>query len=318
MTSRIRTMSPAENDLWLRLGRDCNADRLEFQPGNIAFPPLEDLEPGRNVVRLVAEADGEPVGRALVVTSTRGSVRLFEISVLPSARRQGIGSTLLREAEAVAGAAGAEFLGTPYYLDESSPLREFFRANGYFEKECYSVMIDLTEPPPKEAREKVECLRSGGMRLRPVSGSEADIELLGTLQERYFPGWPEGMLPPPWDTEKTVRKHMANDSAVALLAEKDGETAGFVMGNCGCTTIDTRFARKPGEGLLSSIAVTENFRRQGVGTFVCMGLMDVCREHGDTVMCYGGVRPGHKSMLLAQGAGGEEIRKHYSIARKLL
>lgn len=316
MTATIRTMSAAENDLWLRLGHDCNADRPEFQPGNVAFPPLEDLEPGENVVRLVAESGRDPVGRALAVTSSRGSVRLFEISVLPAVRRQGIGTRLLREAEAVARDAGSEFMGTPYYLDEAGFVREFFRACGYFEKEHYSVMIDLTVTPPKEAREKVERLRGGGMRLRQVADSDEDLDLLGTLQERYFPGWPEGMLPPPWDSRLAVRKNLAHDTAAAFFAEKEGQIAGFVMGNVGCTTIDTRFARKAGEGLLSSIAVTEDFRRQGVGTFVCMGLMDACREHGDRVMCYGGVRPGHMSMKLAQGVGGEVIRKHYSIARR--
>ena len=318
MKLQVRAMQSNEEDLWLRLGRECNQDREEFQPGNILFPPVNELEPGPEVVRLLAEAEGSPTGRALVVKAASGSARLFDICVLPAARRQGIGGALLSEAEAVARTWKAKGLGVPYYLnEESQPLRAFFQARGYAEHESYSMMVDLTREPPAPAREKVKQLREEGFRLRGLTSCQEDIDLLSELQGRYFPGWPDGMLPASWPARRVMAQRLADDTAVHLFVEREGQTLGFVMGDHDCTTCDTRFVRWPGEGLLSSIAVAEEARRKGLATMLCLGLMDILRQHGNTMMCYGGVGVGSGSWKLAEGRLGGRLIKHYSLSKAL-
>ena len=86
---------------WGDLRAVARVQRSSFRPGlayGLAALGLLRVFPG--VVFLVARLPGRPVAGCVIGDRHRGNLRIINLAVAPDARRQGIGSALLRAAEA--------------------------------------------------------------------------------------------------------------------------------------------------------------------------------------------------------------------------
>lgn len=314
--TKVRMAPADEQKLWESLGRECCRDLPEFLPENFFFPPVHTLTPAPDVIWLIAESAGQPVGRALVIKSANGRARLLDICVKPEMRRQGIGTALLREAESLACRWRVPTFSFAYGVDESSlAMRNLMKKQGFAEGESYSLMVDLTRPAPDWIREKLKVVQANGVRLRRLSLAPADVDILCDQHTRYFSGYPESMLPAAWTLRRVITLHLEQDTEVAVVAEKDGQPMGFVMGNHDCAFSNGRYVRRARESLLGSIAVVEEARRLGIATALCFGLMDALREYGNTAMCYAGAGKGSGAWKLAHDTLGGAVIRHYSCSK---
>lgn len=313
---RVRVAQADEQKLWESLGRECCRDVPEFLPENLYFPPVHIMTPAPDVVWLVAEKDGQPAGRALIVKTANSRARLLDLCVKPELRRQGIGTALLREAESVVCGWRVPSFSFAYPVDESAlALRSLMKKQGFAEGESYSLMVDLTRTVPDWIREKLKAVQVNGVRLRRLTTAAADVAMLCEMHERFFPGYPAGMLPAAWTLRRVISLHMAHDTQVALAAEKDGRPLGFVMGNHDCAYTNGRYVRRARESLLGSIAVVEEARRLGIATALCFGLMDALREYGNTAMCYAGAGKGSGAWKLAHDTLGGAVLRQYNCSK---
>ncbi len=92
-------------------------------------------------VRLLARVDGQLIGCVDSLISPNGVAGISYISVLPDYRRQGLGSTLLREAARVLKQRGATSMFAPIVP------RKFYEVNGWRVNREYVVMARLLPPP---------------------------------------------------------------------------------------------------------------------------------------------------------------------------
>jgi len=86
---------------WSDLRDVARVQRSSFRPGlayGLAALGLLRVFPG--VVFMVARLPGRPVAGCVIGDRHRGNLRIINLAVAPEARRQGIGSALLRAAEA--------------------------------------------------------------------------------------------------------------------------------------------------------------------------------------------------------------------------
>jgi ribosomal protein S18 acetylase RimI-like enzyme len=79
--------------------------------------------------------------------------------------------------------------------------------------------------------------------------------------------------------EKYFRDRIAGKGGVCLVAEKDGQIAGYVMGGWSHLNFS---AYKGKRAELENICVAENERSQGVGALLVDTLMERCKQNGAT------------------------------------
>jgi GNAT superfamily N-acetyltransferase len=127
-----------------------------------------------------------------------------------------------------------------------------------------------------------------------LTASEEDVALGSRLQEKFFRGFP-GFT----SVREMVVRLLERDFAFFVM-EQEGEPAGFVIGASHCRSRNSRCVRTPGEGILTSIAVSERFRRKGLATALCHHLMEYMRAQGNHLFIYGGCGMGSPSMRLAR------------------
>jgi mycothiol synthase len=183
----------------------------------------------------VAEMDGHVVGEA------DASGGWIDLGVEPSVRRRGIGSALLREAEAAATAEPALLVA----LQSDPPGAAFARANGYEKAwEVWLMGIDLPDeiPEPKWPE---------GVSVRTYGGEEAEArEIKDLLDLAYaeefhhkpatFEHWSRFMFEDPMF-----------DAGVWFLAVADGEIVGAAL--------------NWGEGYIKDLVVHPDWRGRGLG-----------------------------------------------------
>lgn len=307
----IREITAGEEEKWLLAGKLAYADKPEFQEENILWPEIHQVpEKGRHLY-LIAELGGETVGR-LALRESPSSSTILDICVRPSFRRKGVGKKLLEAAVSATKKWQKKDVWIMLYIDEEDLVsHSFFHSSGFRGGETYSVLIELCKPFPSSILEKEDMLNREGFVLRTLQATEEDIVLAAGLQEKYFPAFP-GYISVKDFIEQLMKKNF-----LILVMEKNSEPAGFVIGALDCTTRNSRSIRRRGEGLLSSIAVGEDFRRKGIASALVLGLMRECKRAGNETFLYGGCGMDTPSMQLARSCGGETLRKHYFFSLKL-
>lgn len=307
----IREISPEDEEEWRRLGKEAYTDKPEFQEGNVLWPEIHHILDKDQSLYLLAEWEEKAVGR-LALQSTPSSSIILDLCVIPSHRHKGIGKRLLDTAISKAKDWGKENVYVMGDIDQEDTVPvAFFRSCGFAQRDGYSVFIDVQKPYPSSILKNEDILRKEGFVLRKLRATDRDIALAARLQKKYFPRFPGYM------SVKDVIRHIVKRNFIILVMEKDSQPAGFVIGAAHCTTRNYRHVIKEGEGLLTSIAVCEDFRRKGIASALVLGLMREVKEKGDEVLLYGGCGMGTPSMRLAQKCGGERLRKHYSFDLKL-
>jgi N-acetylglutamate synthase-like GNAT family acetyltransferase len=308
---KVREISLEDEDEWTRLGQEAYTDKPEFQEGNVLWPEIHHILDKEQSLYLLAECKEKVVGR-LALQSAPSSSIILDLCVIPSHRRMGIGKRLLDTAVCQVKSWDKENVYVMGDIDEEDTVPvAFFRSCGFAQRDGYSVFIDLQKPYPPSILKNEDVLRKEGFVLRKLRATNRDIELAARLQKKYFPRFPGYM------SVKDVIRHIVKKNFIILVMEKNGQPAGFVIGAAHCTTRNYRHVIKEGEGLLTSIAVCEDFRRKGIASALVLGLMREVKEKGDEMLLYGGCGMGTPSMQLAQKCGGEKLRKHYSFDLKL-
>jgi GNAT superfamily N-acetyltransferase len=157
---------PGERDLTMREAREA---ALEGRPADDGTPPAEEL-----VELLLARQDGRAVGAARIELplSDNTDVLFFVLSVLPEARRNGVGRSLLDAVNARAKASGRRVLMSdvdePPAVEGRSAGRALLERAGFAEA-LVEVRRDLALPvdPARLDRIDAGCLpRAQGYALR--------------------------------------------------------------------------------------------------------------------------------------------------------
>ena len=316
MKQTIRRIRSDEQDLWRAAGAVTNADLPDFHEANVLWPDYRAVDDAEQALFLVAECGDQPIARLHLRSHPDAAAAvLLEISVTAGWRRHGCGSRLFACAQQTARGWGKRVLQWDHYVDEEDKAAlGFFSQAGFTASECLSVLVDLRAPTPAPVVDRVTALAAKGMRVRCLTCNPADIALATEMQERYFATATPDLVRPP--VAVMMRELLARGFA-GLVAEQDGVAAGFVLGSANCTTHNYRHVRSKTSGLLSSIAVTEAFRRQGVAVMLTVELCNLCRQAGNTSLVYGGVSHGTPSMKVARRVGGERLRKHLTLRKEL-
>ena len=125
MPFAIRDFKPEDFDTLWRMDQEC------FPPG-IAYsrPELQAYQRHRRSFTLVAHEteDGKIAG--FIIADNAPTGHIITIDVLPAARRSGVGSKLLRAAEARLRDAGSKAVGLETAVDNVSAL-SFYKRHGY-------------------------------------------------------------------------------------------------------------------------------------------------------------------------------------------
>lgn len=238
------------------------------------------LDPNIRPAGVVAAVDEAPVGAVVGVgrhvplenaqdDSHRGYITLF--GVVPSHRRRGVGSQLLRAAEAHLGTEGRkEIWISPYAPNYFSPgvdveanpeALAFFESHGY--REIYrplAMQMDLwVVARPTWLDEKIRALEDQGVVL--VSFSPALIPQLLAFTQRHFPGdWVRVV-------RETSREILQGADRNRLMAAIDAE--GRVLG----------FSHYAGERF-GPIGVDEEERGRGIGQWLMHATLAAQRAAG--------------------------------------
>ena len=308
---KLREISVGEEEKWVLVGKQAYTDKPEFQEENILWPEIYQVPEEGRCLYLIAERGGEALGR-LALREAPSSGIILDICVRPSFRREGVGKKLLEAAVGETKKWPKKEVRIMGYLDEEDLVgRSFFHSSGFRGGETHSVLIDLGQPPPSSLLEKEDMLGREGFVLRRLRAAEEDIVLAAELQEKYFPAFP-GYISVKDFIERLMKKKF-----LILVMEKNGQPAGFVIGALDCTSRNYRHIRRKREGLLTSIAVGEDFRRKGIASALVLGLMRECKRAGDETLLYGGCGMNTSSMRLARSCGGERLRQHHRFVLKL-
>ena len=307
MSLRIETCQDA--DTWRETGRKANADRPQYAEGNVLWPAAGEPVNSRTAQSLIALADGHPVGRL-----QRRGEHVLEIAVVPALRRRGIGRALVQFAGHGARRQGLTALRADEIDEEGNGgMLAFLEALGFERQPAFSMRAELEHPIPERALEAEARWRTQGFRPRLLPGAdEASVQLTAELQARYFPAFPQFMPP-----NAMVRILLAT-GMFGMVLEKQGTIAGFIIGGSGITMVNRRFVRRPGHGLLASIATVEDFRRMGVASAIMVAFVRSLRQAGIRTMLYGGCGPeGNASRNVARSAGAVIEVRHFNMHRAL-
>jgi len=136
---RIRPFEKADFDTLWRIDQACFDPQLAYSRPEMAF---YIRRPGS--FTLVAEADAEILG--FIVAETRGkSGHIITIDVVAEARRAGVGSALLRDAEDQLLRTGARTVALETPVNNAAAIR-FYKQKGYFVEKTvtgyYSGQLD--------------------------------------------------------------------------------------------------------------------------------------------------------------------------------
>jgi GNAT superfamily N-acetyltransferase len=141
---------------------------------------------------------------------------------------------------------------------------------------------------------------AGGVRVRPARPEEAAAvaDLFNAINSM------DGPPPPVPMTAEAVRRDLLGPEprAVLLVAESDGELAGFITGNAIYDSM-----RAADAFLLNDLYVAPESRRRGAGRALVAGLAAVARERGAGCLWWGVDLGDQEAMLFydALGAGDE-------------
>ncbi|MFU0831892.1 MAG: [Ribosomal protein S18]-alanine N-acetyltransferase [Oscillospiraceae bacterium] len=107
----------------------------------------------------------------------------------------------------------------------------------------------------------------------------------------------------PW-TREGLAAELSSDTAVFLVAESDGKTAGYAGMHCVC-----------GECYVDNIAVFPKFRRRGIGRALTLELLRRAQER-DAEFCSLEVRPSNTAAItLYQSLGFKQVGKRKNFYR---
>ena len=250
----MRSSSRTEPEIRTAWPHDLPALRLLFERSNHAPYDLSLVAAEKC---FGAGVSGPPVTRLL---ERHGRVEgaavtcghwLRLLAVLPEARRQGVGTALLRDAESrgasiIAAEAGNYFTPGVVMSDEAS--RAFFHARGYIETR-WTTNLEVSLPAPGRAGERSELLR------RP-DHSAAD-RVLEFVQHEF------GRI---WTFE--VAKAFERDLPPAFIAEEEEKIVGFAVHDI----------NNSGLGFFGPTGVASHLRGRGIGRKLLMeSLADLAR-----------------------------------------
>lgn len=223
------------------------------------------------IARLAAVVDGEIVGWTVAAlwgapNETRGTVKL--IAVAPERRREGIGGTLLTEAEAHLAAAGAETVRiaecSPNYLVPGVDLRYtpgwlFVQKHGYTPVgEAVNMHVDLAAEDWATAERERQLAERGVEVRRAEPGDQGAV--MAFLDEHW----------PAWKPEIAAA---FRQSPVSLhLAWREGDLLGF-------SAYD---ANNVGTGWFGPMGTAEAARGLGIGGVLCRRCLRDLKAQGRT------------------------------------
>jgi mycothiol synthase len=267
VTVKIRPAGPADHP---GIRAVCEAS-LPLEPDAAELPGVLLGDRARTRVALVAESGGAVAG--VVCGSLRrdpsgGTARgyLDLLAVVPSARRRGIGGTLLGAAEhelATLGAAGFRLTGNaPVYLWPGVDTRYAAmvalagRAGYQRYGEGLNLTVDLTGLPGTQAGE--HRLAAGGITVRRACAGDAG-PLAGWLRQGPWGGssWPG-----------EVARSLDRDPPGCYVAERDGAYLAFA-----CHGVNRR-------GWFGPMGTMDAERRRGIGAVLLKRCLADIRADG--------------------------------------
>jgi GNAT superfamily N-acetyltransferase len=280
MDISIAEFKPVEADL----GPACDIWNAAVAPQSELYLPMSpalmaERLAGRTGIPadicLLAEEAGRPVGLAIATTTSltdRPAADLACMAVMPGARQQGIGETLLREVEQRCRAAGRETLKVDYStttrlahgVDPTTPGHRWLLHRGFtvFRDQLFMRLEMQDWRLPESIVSLVDGLEASGVTLRPA-GPEETPSLLQCAAE--FGPWIENSLQS--NAESAT-------PAPVLVAIEDGTVRGFVgpltISGCGVPDFDL-------------IAVTASERGRGVGKALFYLCLEDFRQRGATL-----------------------------------
>jgi ribosomal protein S18 acetylase RimI-like enzyme len=98
---------------------------------------------------LIVERDGEAIGR-LYLGEWPGEVRVIDISLLPSARGQGVGGAIMADIIDAAGRAGRK---VSIHVEWTNPARRLYQRLGFVTVEDAGLYLRMERDPARVARE---------------------------------------------------------------------------------------------------------------------------------------------------------------------
>lgn len=188
----------------------------------------------------------------------------------------------------------------------------FFDALGFARRPQYSMLADLNEPMPERTLATADDLLQRGFHARILdNGRSEDVQLTVDLQTRYFRGFP-GFL-----SEEEMVRILLGNGQMAMVMEKDGAPAAFVIGGVNTAMSNRRFVRRDGWGLLAGIATVEEFRRMGLASTIMVQFVRHLQRSGMRYMLYGGCGPeGMPSRQVARSVGAATEVRHFCMVKE--
>jgi ribosomal protein S18 acetylase RimI-like enzyme len=306
----LRVERCQDETLWRQVGRDANRDLPEYADAAVMWPIYDSPHNAGLDLSTVARVDGRPVGRL----QRRGET-LLEVAVAPAYRRRGVGVALVNHALDDARIRGVARVRVHLYVDEEdAPALALFGRLGFARSPVFSMLADLAGPVPPAAQERARRLSDQGFRARVLDGRAADdVALAAAMQARHFPGAPGYM------SETQMVRVFLERGGTAMVLERAGECAGFLLGVVLAATKNGRFVRREGYGLLASIATSERFRRIGVAGTILGAFIDLLKREpnpGVRYLLYGGGGPeGDPSRGVAESVGARREVRHFALSR---
>lgn len=139
---------------WRDLRAVVAIQKASFRPGlaySLSGLSLLSIFPG--VVFLVARTDALPVAGSVIADRHRGNIRIMNLAVEPSTRRQGIGTALLRGVEAAFPSGHIVLMAEEWNTGAQALYeREGYRRNGttrgYYGKGRHGILMKKTRDTP--------------------------------------------------------------------------------------------------------------------------------------------------------------------------
>lgn len=226
-------------------------------------------EPAVNT-SLVAEVDGAPVGFLMGqlffgefgIPAARAVLDAF--GVHPMFRRNRIGETLMAQYQRNLTGLRVEAIDTLVDWDQVE-LLAFFRAMGFHPSRSVDLVWDVANYPFAGSEGAAHVRLAKGEDLAAV----ATIDFEGTLLHR-----------PSYLQAKLEHARAEPERNVFLVAEVDGQVAGFMMGGLYLGEFGIDITR----GVIDSFGVKEEFRHRGVASAIMEYLLGLVNRSGVTQM----------------------------------
>jgi GNAT superfamily N-acetyltransferase len=254
------------------------AGRLEDQPLDVSVLNDRDRQEAQVCLRLVAEERGEPVGYGLVERFAYVEEGVFSVAVAVdrSRERRGIGTELLKAAEAIAARANATVLNASVREEDVAAVA--FAVNRGYRRtyHLFSSELDLATFDVERFRPALDRVEAAGIRFESFAetdGSEAAMRRLFEINERGSGHEPGGDRPFA-QFRRDVFEAGWFRPAGQILAVADGEYVGIAaVGEVA-----------KGHFYHMNTAVLPSFRGRGVATALKLRVIAAAQRMGGRVV----------------------------------